>query len=144
MRLRCSGWHLSLPRRRIRPHSSRSDRALTERWPEMVKVEGIEILHVLKNVYMLAGGGANITVQIGDEGVTMVDSGVPGQGERSSRRAAADEKPLRYLVNTSADADHAGGNDGSSRRPAVRGRGRRGGGRQRRHPHRRTKTPSIA
>ena len=32
-------------------------RALTEPWPEIVKVDGIEILHVQRGVYMLVGGG---------------------------------------------------------------------------------------
>jgi len=86
-------------------------RALTEPWPEIVKVDGIEILHVQKGVYLLVGGGANVTVQIGEEGVTFVGSGGPGQGEKivaAARRLT--KKPLRYLVNTSADADNVGGN----------------------------------
>jgi glyoxylase-like metal-dependent hydrolase (beta-lactamase superfamily II) len=83
-------------------------RALTEPWPEIVKVDGIEILHVQKSVYMLAGGGANVTVQIG---VTFVDAGAPGQGEKIVAAVRhLTKKPLRYLVNTSADADNAGGN----------------------------------
>ena len=86
-------------------------RALTETWPEIVKVDGIEILHVQKGVYMLVGGGANVTVQIGDEGVTLVDSGAPGQGEKIVAAVRhLTKKPLRYLVNTSADADNVGGN----------------------------------
>ncbi len=86
-------------------------RALTEPWQKTVKVDGIEILHVQKNVYMLVGGGANVTAQIGDEGVLLVDSGAPGQTEKivAAIRSLTD-KPLRYLVNTSADREHAGGN----------------------------------
>ena len=86
-------------------------RALTEPWPEIVKVDGIEILHVQRGVYMLAGGGANVTVQVGDEGVTLVDSGAPGQGEKIVAAVRhLTKKPLRYLVNTSADPDSVGGN----------------------------------
>jgi len=86
-------------------------RALTEEWPETIKVDGIEILPVLKNVYMLVGGGANVTIQYGDEGVVMVDSGAPGQAARlqaAVRRLT--RKPLRYLINTGPDPDHVGGN----------------------------------
>lgn len=86
-------------------------RALTEEWPETIKVDGIEILPVLKNVYMLVGGGANVTIAFGDEGVVMVDSGAPGQAARlqaAVRRVT--RKPLRYLLNTGPDADHVGGN----------------------------------
>ena len=86
-------------------------RALTEGWPETVTVDGIEILPVLKNVYMLIGGGANVTVQIGDEGVVMADTGSSGNAtklQNAVRRLT--RKPLRYLVNTAADADKVGGN----------------------------------
>ncbi|HYM81004.1 MAG TPA: hypothetical protein VEY91_06285, partial [Candidatus Limnocylindria bacterium] len=57
-------------------------RALDSAWPEVVKVDDIEIVHVQKGVYMLVGGGANVTVLHGDEGVVIVDSGAPGQTGR--------------------------------------------------------------
>jgi cyclase len=86
-------------------------RALTEPWPTTEKVDGIEILPVLKHVYMLVGAGANVTVQIGDEGVTMVDA---GNAARTDALLAAvrhlTSKPMRYLVDTGPDADHIGGN----------------------------------
>jgi cyclase len=86
-------------------------RALTEPWPEVVTVDGIEILHVQKNIYMLVGGGANVTAQIGDEGVVLVDSGRPGQTDKIVAAIRhLTRKPLRYLINTSADREHAGGN----------------------------------
>ena len=86
-------------------------RALTERWPTTEKVDGIEIVPVLKHVYMLVGAGANVTVQIGDQGVTVVDAGATG---RTDALLAAlrhlTPKPIRYLVDTGSDADHIGGN----------------------------------
>jgi cyclase len=86
-------------------------RALTEKPPEIVKVDSIEIVHVQKNIYMLVGGGANVTVQIGDEGAFLVDSGGVGQGEKIVAAVRhLTHKPLRYLVNTGADADRIGGN----------------------------------
>jgi cyclase len=87
--------------------------ALRAEWPEIVKVDGIEILHVQKNIYMLVGGGANVTVQIGDEGVLIVDSGGIGNADRivaATRHLT--RKPLRYLIDTSSDPDHAGDNAG--------------------------------
>ena len=36
----------------------------------------VELLHVQGNVYMIAGAGGNITVQIGDQAVMVVDTGV--------------------------------------------------------------------
>jgi glyoxylase-like metal-dependent hydrolase (beta-lactamase superfamily II) len=86
-------------------------KALTDEWPEIVKVDGIEILHVQKNVYMLVGGGANVTVQIGDEGAFLVDAGGPGQGDKIVAAVRhLTRKPLRFLANTGADADKIGGN----------------------------------
>lgn len=86
-------------------------RALTEPWPEIVKVSGIEIVHVQKNVYMLVGGGAHVTAAIGDEGVFLVDSGGLGQGDKIAAAVRhLTNKRLRFLANTSPDADHAGGN----------------------------------
>jgi glyoxylase-like metal-dependent hydrolase (beta-lactamase superfamily II) len=86
-------------------------RALTEPWPTTEKIDGIEILPVLKRVYMLVGAGANVTVQIGDEGVTLVDA---GNASRTGALLAAvrhlTSKPLRYLVDTAPDMDHVGGN----------------------------------
>jgi glyoxylase-like metal-dependent hydrolase (beta-lactamase superfamily II) len=87
-------------------------RALTEPWSEIVKVDGIEILHVQKNVYMLVGGGANVTAQIGDQGVMLVDSGGIGQGDKIVAAVRSlSRKPILYLVNTGADPELAGGDD---------------------------------
>jgi|SRR5688572_8943330 len=86
-------------------------RALADGWPETVKVDGVEIVHVQKNVYMLVGAGANVTIQHGDEGVVLVDSGAAGQTERLLAAIRhLTRKPIRYLVNTGADPDHIGGN----------------------------------
>lgn len=84
--------------------------ALTAEWPQTEQVDGVEILHVQKNVYMLAGAGANVTVQLGDEGPFLVDAGGIGQGARVVAAVRhITPKPIRYLINTSADPDHAGG-----------------------------------
>lgn len=86
-------------------------RALANEWPETVKVDGVEIVHVQKNVYVLVGAGANVTIQHGDEGVVLVDSGAAGQtGRLLAAVRHLTRKPIRYLVNTGADPDHIGGN----------------------------------
>jgi glyoxylase-like metal-dependent hydrolase (beta-lactamase superfamily II) len=74
-------------------------------------VDGIEILKVQGQIYLLAGAGGNVTLQVGDEGVLLVDSGGPGQSEKvlnAVRRVTS--KPLRFLINTNADPDHVAGN----------------------------------
>ena len=88
-------------------------RSVLERgdWPEVLKVEGVEILQVLKNTYLLAGAGGNVVINVGDEGVVLVDTGAPGQSAKlqaAIRRVT--RKPIRYTINTGPDADHVGGN----------------------------------
>jgi glyoxylase-like metal-dependent hydrolase (beta-lactamase superfamily II) len=64
------------------------------------------------SVYMLVGAGANITVQIGKEGVLLVDA---GRAELTGQVLAAirtlTDKPIHYILNTAADADRVGGNE---------------------------------
>jgi glyoxylase-like metal-dependent hydrolase (beta-lactamase superfamily II) len=87
--------------------------ALTSEWPETLIVNGVEVVHVNKDVYMLVGAGANVTVQIGDGGVTLVDAGEAGQSDRivaAVRRLS--RKPMRYLITTAADPDKVGGSFG--------------------------------
>jgi len=71
----------------------------------------LEALQVRPNFYMIAGAGGNIAVQIGQDGVVLVDAGTD---EAANRVVAAikrlTDQPIRYIINTSADADHVGGN----------------------------------
>jgi len=71
----------------------------------------VHIWHVQGNVYMLVGAGANITVQAGDDGVLVVDTGTAQMSQQvlAAIRSISD-KPIRYIINTSADPDHTGGN----------------------------------
>ena len=95
----------------IRAQQVPAVRVMANEWPETVTIEGVEIVHVQKNVYMLVGAGANVTVQYGDEGVVLVDSGAAGQtGRLLAAVRHLTRKPIRYLVNTSANPDHIGGN----------------------------------
>ncbi len=72
----------------------------------------VHTLHVQGNVYMLVGAGCNVTVQVGDDGVLLVDT---GNGQTANQVVAAiraiTDKPIRYIINTSADPEHVGGND---------------------------------
>jgi len=63
-------------------------------------------------VYMLVGAGGNIVVQIGDEGVVMVDTGVAAASDAVLRTVRTlTDKPIRYVINTHHHADHVGGNE---------------------------------
>ena len=72
----------------------------------------IKVFHVQGNVYMLVGTGANVAVQIGDEGVVVVDTGSAQTREKvlaAIRQLST--KPIRWIINTDADPDHTGGNE---------------------------------
>ena len=72
----------------------------------------LDILHVQGNVHMLHGGEAgNIAVQIGDDGVMLVNAMGGGLAERIVETIGeVTSAPVRYIVNTSADLHHTGGN----------------------------------
>jgi len=69
-------------------------------------------LKVQGNVYMIVGAGGNIAAQIGEDGVLLVDTGTAENAGRviATIRSLTD-KPLRYIIDTSADADDVGGQD---------------------------------
>ena len=77
---------------------------------------GLDVLRLRPNFYMIAGAGGNIAVQIGSDGVVLVDA---GSASASTQVLAAlrkiTELPIRYIINTSADADHVGGNGNLSK-----------------------------
>jgi glyoxylase-like metal-dependent hydrolase (beta-lactamase superfamily II) len=71
----------------------------------------VELLHVQGNVYMISGAGANIAVQIGDRSVMVVNTGLAQASDKviAAIRALTD-KPIFFIVSTSADNDDTGGN----------------------------------
>jgi glyoxylase-like metal-dependent hydrolase (beta-lactamase superfamily II) len=71
----------------------------------------VHSLKVQGNVYMLVGPGGNTAVQIGNSGVLVVDT----QYEEVAPAIIAEirkltDRPIRYVVNTSVDPEHTGGN----------------------------------
>ena len=72
----------------------------------------LDIVHVQGNVYMISGAGANITVQVGKQVVFLVDSGVAPMSDQvlAAIRSVTDKRVM-FIINTSADADHIGGNE---------------------------------
>ncbi len=76
----------------------------------------VEVLPVQGNIYMLAGAGGNITLQVGDNGVLVVDTGLaPASDKVIAEIHKLSRKPLRYVVNTSVHTDHTGGNEAFSK-----------------------------
>jgi glyoxylase-like metal-dependent hydrolase (beta-lactamase superfamily II) len=78
----------------------------------LTKRADVEVVPVKGNVYLLAGAGANVAVQVGSQELFVVDT---GSADMSDKLLAAIKKisplPIRFIVNTSADADRVGGNE---------------------------------
>jgi len=72
----------------------------------------VETLRVRDNFFVIAGGGSNVGVQVGDDGVVVVDAGSSaGAPEIVAAIKRITPKPIRYIIDTSPDADHVGGNE---------------------------------
>ena len=93
------------------PASARQAQNTAPQTPDYSKAE-VHILPVQGNIYMLVGAGGNITVQVGDDGVLLVDTGLAPMSEKvlAAVRSLSD-KPIRYIINTHVHADHTGGNE---------------------------------
>ena len=78
--------------------------------------EDLEVIQVQPNFYMIAGAGGNIAVQIGPDGVLLVDTGTAQMtGRVLAEIHKLSSQSIRFIINTSAAADHAGGNEKLSR-----------------------------
>lgn len=74
--------------------------------------DDVQVLHVQGNVYLVSGAGGNVAVQVGEDGVLVVDTG--GQQNAEALLAAietlAHGRKIRRIVNTHVHPDHTGGN----------------------------------
>lgn len=89
----------------------------------------VGVLPVQGNIYMLNLGDVNIVAQVGDDGILLVDSGPAAWSDRivQTLRDRFGERPLRYLINTSVNVNHTGGN-AAMMKLAPPGTGGGGGG----------------
>ena len=89
---------------------------------------GQEVLPVQGNVSMIVGPGGNITVQVGKEGMVVVDTQTAAAAPQvmAAIRKLSDT-PIIWVINTSLDADHINGNEallklGGSNEASLRAR----------------------
>ena len=79
--------------------------------PAALQPAEIQIQKIQGNVFLLVGGGANILVQTGEQGVLLVDT---GRAEAFPGMLIALQKlsqlPVHWILNTGVDVDHVGGN----------------------------------
>jgi cyclase len=78
--------------------------------------DALEVLEVRSNFFMIAGAGGNIGVQVGKDGVVVVDAGSAASAPAvlaAIKRITPE--PIRYVIDTGPDADHVGGNDALSK-----------------------------
>jgi glyoxylase-like metal-dependent hydrolase (beta-lactamase superfamily II) len=72
----------------------------------------LPIVHVQGNIYLIPGAGGNITVQVGEDGVLLVDAGLASASDRVLAAIhTVSDKPIRYIINTHIHPDHVGGNE---------------------------------
>lgn len=72
----------------------------------------VGVLPVQGRVYLLNLGDVNITAQVGDDGILLVDTGPAEWSDRvlQTLRERFGERPITYIVNTRLHPDHIGGN----------------------------------
>ncbi len=80
--------------------------------PQRLPEGELDTVHVQGNVYLIVGAGRNIVVQVGDDGVLVVDTGRTDMSEKvlTAIRQLSDGE-IRWIVNTNFHAEHTGGNE---------------------------------
>jgi glyoxylase-like metal-dependent hydrolase (beta-lactamase superfamily II) len=85
--------------------------ACAQQRPDFDKVQ-VHVLPVQGNVYMLVGAGSNVAVQVGKDGVLIVDTEFAPMADKIlAAIRTISNGPLRYIINTHYHGDHTGGNE---------------------------------
>jgi glyoxylase-like metal-dependent hydrolase (beta-lactamase superfamily II) len=72
----------------------------------------LETIQIRPNVFVIFGGGANVTAHVGEDGILLVDTGSEATADAVlAAIKAISAQPIRLIINTSADSDHVGGNE---------------------------------
>ena len=81
-------------------------------WCACACAQEVHMFPVQGNVSMIVGPGGNTTVQVGKEGIVLVDTQTAAAAPQvmAAIRTLSD-RPIIWVINTSLDADHMGGNE---------------------------------
>jgi cyclase len=75
----------------------------------------VRAVPVQGNVYLVVGAGTNIAVQVGEDGLIVVDTGATATDKAlTAIKELAKGKEIRWIVNTSFRPDHTAGNEAFS------------------------------
>ena len=85
--------------------------------PQRLAPGEVKAIHVQGNVHMIVGAGANIAVQVGEDGVLVVDTGNAGTSDKvlAAIKELAPGKEIRWVINTGMEQRHTGGNEAISK-----------------------------
>ena len=93
------------------PDAGNADDRAPRARPAAIPDGQIHVWPVQGNVYLLSGPSANSAVQIGGQGVLAVDTGTQiTSGAVLEAIQSLTDRPIQYVINTHAHADHSGGN----------------------------------
>src|SRR5665213_179911 len=72
----------------------------------------VHVFPVQGDITMLVGPGGNTTVQVGKDGIVVVDTQTAAAApEVMAAIRTISDRPIIWIINTSLDADHMGGNE---------------------------------
>jgi glyoxylase-like metal-dependent hydrolase (beta-lactamase superfamily II) len=105
------GWRPGAPKAATNPAKNGGFRP--EDLPQRLAAGEVKAVPVQGNVHLIVGAGANIVVQVGEDGILVVDSGSGAATDKvlAAIKALAPTKEIRWVINTGAQADHIGGNE---------------------------------
>lgn len=107
---------LAAPGATVNAQAGDSVQAAQESAPNSAEVQILRVQDPMKrsasHVYMISGAGGNIAVEVYPEGVLLVDTGLADKSSQvlAKIRSVAQTPTINYIIDTSADPDHAGGN----------------------------------
>jgi glyoxylase-like metal-dependent hydrolase (beta-lactamase superfamily II) len=88
--------------------------------PQGAPAAGLHLYKVQGRVWALVGGASNITVQAGEDGVLLVNTGLEAAAPEVLKAVrTVSDKPIRWIINTSIDASNTGANGALPRLSAA-------------------------